>query len=98
MTLSRRWADTLDQLRAHGRFRSLALPRGIDLTSNDYLGYGNGRLVASRSDRSLPRSGMASRLLRGHHGVWDEVETALAAWHGAEAVLMMTSGFMANEG
>jgi 7-keto-8-aminopelargonate synthetase-like enzyme len=41
---------------------------------------------------------MASRLLRGHHAVWDEVEAALAAWHGAEAVLMMTSGFTANEG
>src|SRR5262249_3950259 len=29
---------------------------------------------------------------------WDEVESALAAWHGAEAVLMMTSGYAANEG
>jgi 8-amino-7-oxononanoate synthase len=36
--------------------------------------------------------------LRGHHEIWDEVESALAAWHGADAVLMMNSGFTANEG
>src|SRR5438132_12246963 len=41
---------------------------------------------------------MASRLLRGHQAIWEEVETALARWHGAEATLMMTSGYAANEG
>jgi 8-amino-7-oxononanoate synthase len=46
----------------------------------------------------LSISGAASRLLRGHHAVWDEVEADLARWHGAESVLMMTSGYTANEG
>jgi 7-keto-8-aminopelargonate synthetase-like enzyme len=46
----------------------------------------------------LPISGIASRLLRGHHAIWDEVEALLAAWHGAESVLVMTSGYNANEG
>jgi 7-keto-8-aminopelargonate synthetase-like enzyme len=41
---------------------------------------------------------MASRLLRGDHPIWHEVEAALTNWHGAEAVLMMTSGYTANEG
>jgi len=95
MNLFDRWSTALDQLRAQGRFRQFALPAGVDFTSNDYLGY------ATRSNPpadDLPRSGAASRLLRGHHAIWDEVETALAEWHGAEAVLMLTSGYAANEG
>jgi 8-amino-7-oxononanoate synthase len=95
MSLADRWSAALDQLRAQGRFRQFALPAGIDFTSNDYLGYA-GQL--NPPDKELPRSGTASRLLRGHHPIWDEVETALAQWHGAEAVLMMTSGYAANEG
>jgi 8-amino-7-oxononanoate synthase len=112
-SLFARWADALDGLRAQGRFRALKPPRGLDFTSNDYLGYGSGRILASgrrepavlgaveppaHADLSLRTSGLASRLLRGHHPVWDEVESALAAWHGAEAVLVMNSGFTANEG
>jgi 8-amino-7-oxononanoate synthase len=95
MSLADRWTTALDQLRAQGRFRHFALPAGIDFTSNDYLGYA-GRPNPPADD--LSRSGAASRLLRGHHPVWDDVESRLAEWHGAEAVLIMTSGYAANEG
>ncbi|HJZ55059.1 MAG TPA: 8-amino-7-oxononanoate synthase [Gemmataceae bacterium] len=104
MSLFDRWSHVLDELRAQGRHRSFRLPAGIDFTSNDYLGYGNDRQpgtqysVLSTRYSVLPRSGTASRLLRGHHAIWDEVESLLAAWHGAEAALMMTSGYSANEG
>jgi 8-amino-7-oxononanoate synthase len=102
MSLTERWSQTLDNLKAQGRLRSFNLPQGIDLTSNDYLGYGGGRQVPGFEEQishsQLPRTGMSSRLLRGHHAVWEEVESALAAWHGAESVLMMTSGYAANEG
>lgn len=98
MSLFARWTEALDGLRAQGRFRSLKPPRGIDFTSNDYLGYGNGRLAPPPASGQGATSGIASRLLRGHHPVWDEVEAALAAWHGAESVLVMNSGFTANEG
>lgn len=103
MNLFDRWTAALDGLRRLDRFRSFARPAGVDFTSNDYLGYGGGRVpdgFAPSVDNgpSLARSGMASRLLRGHHAVWEEVESALAAWHGAEAALMMTSGYAANEG
>ena len=103
MSLYERWSTTLDSLKQQGRFRAFSLPQGIDFTSNDYLGYGNGRLPPivnerSESHDSLTRSGMASRLLRGHHAIWENVETALAHWHNCESVLMMSSGYAANEG
>lgn len=94
MSLRERWESALEELRSQGRYRSFRLPDGIDFTSNDYLGYGSSIDEGSR----LSTSGIASRLLRGHHEVWDEVEAMLAAWHGAETALMMTSGFSANEG
>lgn len=97
MTLAARWTATLDDLRGKGRYRSFRPPAGIDFTSNDYLGYGGGRRQPVVT-ADLPTTGMSSRLLRGHHAIWDEVETMLAAWHGAETALMMTSGYAANEG
>jgi 8-amino-7-oxononanoate synthase len=94
MSLQSRWHSELERLRGEGRFRTLTPPSGIDFSSNDYLGY---------SKRTWPnvmggRSGTASRLLRGHHPIWDEVEAALARWHGAEAALVFPSGYAANEG
>jgi 8-amino-7-oxononanoate synthase len=95
MSLSARWTSALDQLRAQGRFRQFAPPAGIDFTSNDYLGYAS---LSNPPCDDLSRTGAASRLLRGHYPIWDTVESALAGWHGAEAALMMTSGYAANEG
>ncbi|MCI0379493.1 MAG: 8-amino-7-oxononanoate synthase [Gemmataceae bacterium] len=95
MSLEERWIRQLDELRRQGRYRQWTLPRGIDFCSNDYLGYGARRWG---NVANLSRSGLASRLLRGHHEIWDEVETRLAEWHNAEAALMMSSGFMANLG
>ena len=96
MTLAGRWTAALDDLRGKGRYRSFRAPAGVDFTSNDYLGYGPQCQPAVTPD--LPRTGMSSRLLRGHHAVWDEVEEMLAAWHGAQSALVMTSGYAANEG
>ena len=95
MSLSARWQELLEELRVQGRERRLAPPAGIDFSSNDYLGYGQ---ILRTKTAELSRSGMASRLLRGHHPLWDAVETALASWHGAEAALVMNSGYVANEG
>src|SRR6185437_8378210 len=111
MSLFERWTGALEELREQGRYRSFRLPAGIDFTSNDYLGLASGgrkppdssaldKNQGAYAPRSpgLPQSGTSSRLLRGHHAIWDEVESMLAAWHGADAVLMMNSGYNANEG
>ena len=94
MSLQSRWRSELERLRTEGRWRRLTPPTGIDFSSNDYLGYGK-RLWPAVAGQ---HSGTASRLLRGHHPVWDEVESALAQWHGAEAALVFGSGYSANEG
>ncbi len=96
MTLTDRWTAALEELRGQGRYRELSLPGGIDLTSNDYLGYASARVGSGAA--ALPVSGTGSRLLRGHNAIWDEIETTLARWHRAEAALMMTCGYAANEG
>ncbi len=95
MSLFDRWRVTLDRLRAEGRFRTLTPPIGLDFSSNDYLGYGK---LTFHDATDLSRSGSASRLLRGEHPIWSEVEARLADWHGAEAALVLPSGYAANEG
>jgi 8-amino-7-oxononanoate synthase len=96
MSLTKRWLTQLETVRVQGRLRALRSGQGVDFASNDYLGYA--KLPGTASPPELSRSGTASRLLRGHHPIWDEVESALARWHGAEAALMMTSGYVANQG
>ena len=100
MSLRGRWSAVLERLRTEERYRRLSAPGGVDFSSNDYLGYGLRTWTGPHSavNAGLPRSGMASRLLRGQHPIWDQLETALARWHGAEAALMLTSGYVANEG
>src|SRR6476620_4052767 len=95
MSLSDRWLAELVALADQGRDRHLRPPRGHDFSSNDYLGYG-ARVFADANP--LPRGATASRLLRGQHPIWDVVEQRLAGWHGAEAALVFTSGYVANEG
>src|SRR5262245_26061080 len=94
MSLSRRWQTVLAGLRDAGRYRRLMPPAGVDFSSNDYLGYAQRPLPETAA---LAVSGTASRLLRGEHPLWGEVESALARRHQAEAALVMTSGYVANE-
>jgi 8-amino-7-oxononanoate synthase len=94
MSLESRWHAQLERLIAEGQYRELTPPLAIDFSSNDYLGYGKRRWHRPME----ARSGTASRLLRGNHPVWPRVEARLAHWHGAEAALMFSTGYAANEG
>jgi len=99
MTINRRWKGILAELRAQGTYRALKPPEGIDLCSNDYLGYaGDSKWNCSGENVIHERAATAARLIRGNHPVWEEVERVLASWHGVESVLMMSSGYAANEG
>jgi 8-amino-7-oxononanoate synthase len=96
--LWQRWDRRLGELEAQGRLRELSPPAGVDFSSNDYLGYGSGRraVFAHDAKRDLGRSGMASRLLRGNHPIWEQVENLLGEWQEFETALVMPSGYAAN--
>lgn len=96
-----RLAATLDALRDTGLFRQMRLPRGIDFVSNDYLGFAEHPYIndAMRAalDR-LPAGSGGSRLLRGHHEVFERTEARLASFSGTESALLFGSGYAANIG
>ncbi|HWZ44475.1 MAG TPA: 8-amino-7-oxononanoate synthase [Candidatus Saccharimonadales bacterium] len=92
----------LSELQTQAQLRELSIVRGVDLCSNDYLGLSSDpRLQAALSEglEYCGRSGATgSRLLSGHHDVWDELEAEFAGFAGTEAALFFNSGFAANTG
>jgi 8-amino-7-oxononanoate synthase len=94
-------AARLAALEAAGLRRRLAVPQGLDLTSNDVLGLSRHPEVRDalvRALAELPHGGGASRLLTGQHEAWAALERRFAAWQGAEAALYFPTGYAANTG
>lgn len=94
------FAQKLSQLEKQDRYRSLSLPCGIDLTSNDYLGMAFHPALRQCAIDAL-QSGIdigagGSRLLRGHTQHHAELEKYAAKHFNAPAALYFGSGFMAN--
>jgi 8-amino-7-oxononanoate synthase len=96
-----RLAVMLTELRDAGLLRQMRLPAGIDLVSNDYLGLADHPYLIEAmraSGAALPAGSGGSRLLRGHHEIFEIVEARLAAFSGSEAALLFGSGYAANIG
>lgn len=94
------YEDVLDDLKKRGRLRSLALPMGIDLTSNDYLGMAVHPALKAAAIDAL-ESGMdvgaaGSRLLRGHTQAHEDLERFAAGHFKSGGALFFSSGFQAN--
>lgn len=84
---------------AAGLERRLSLPRGIDFSSNDYLGLTQNpwlREQVLKSIESVPLGSGGSRLLRGHSKIFEDAEFELARIFSSEAALFLNSGYMAN--
>jgi 8-amino-7-oxononanoate synthase len=84
-----------------GLRRQLRLPAGTDLVSNDYLGLREDPRIRRRMQDALAEldaGAGGSRLLRGHQAAFARLEDRLAAWCGAEAALLFSSGYTANVG
>ena len=89
---------------AAGALRQLPPPEAklIDFASNDYLGVvAAGQLAAAVHARLLTGGPLApgatgSRLLTGNSAAAEALEARVAAYHHAEAALLLQSGYAAN--
>ena len=71
----------------------------VSFASNDYLGLSSHPAVVAAAHDALDRWGTgstASRLVVGSRPVHHDLETALAAWKGTEAAVVLPSGYAAN--
>lgn len=94
------FAPEIETLRRLHRHRTLALPSGIDFTSNDYLGLARHPALREAILTALDEDGLVgaggSRLLRGHHPAHARLETFAAQFFGTERALYFANGFLAN--
>jgi len=76
-----------------------AKPR-LNFSSNNYLGLAlRPELVeAARESLEMGTGSTASRLVTGNLGLHEDLELALAKFHGCEAVRLFNSGYQANIG
>ncbi|MDE3135297.1 MAG: 8-amino-7-oxononanoate synthase [Acidobacteriota bacterium] len=97
-----RIAAELDELRRQQLFRTLDLPSGVALSSNDYLGLASDPRLVAETIRAIRESGKVgstgSRLLAGNSKDWERAEEEFAAFAGTESALYFSSGYAANVG
>jgi 8-amino-7-oxononanoate synthase len=116
MHLHKRIRLELDELRNLDRYRRLPSVtardgkdivveglRLLNLSSNDYLGIGDDKVMLAAygrefTENSHTMTSSSSRLLTGNHPLADQLERALATLYGREAALVFNSGYHANIG
>ncbi len=90
----------LRELRDRSRNRSLSARRGIDFTSNDYLGLATSTRIADALARALAGGtsigATGSRLLRGNAPEHEALEAQAAAFFGSQRALFFGGGYVAN--
>jgi len=90
----------LGRLKALGRYRSLKLPAGLDLSSNDYLGLSEHPALRQAAIEALQGGieigASASRLLRGHRRARAELEAFAADYFNSPRSLFFANGYQAN--
>jgi len=87
-----------------GALRQLSVSKGIDFSSNDYLGLARSKQIAENSERilrqfpGLANGSSGSRLIAGHSELADYTENLVARFHEGESALIYNSGYDANVG
>jgi 8-amino-7-oxononanoate synthase len=98
-TLEARVRGRLSAAQSAGLARHLRNPAGIDLSSNDYLGFASNGHLSTRMALGAELEGCGStgsRLLRGQRTAFANVEKRFADFKGTEAALYFGSGYAAN--
>jgi len=97
-----RIAQKLDSLRQESQYRTLETPRGINLSSNDYLGLASDARLKAAATQAVRQSSTVgatgSRLLSGNSLEWEKLEKQFAEFAGTPAALYFGSGYAANVG
>ena len=99
--LAERVHTRLADIHARGLTRTLQPPRGIDLSSNDYLGLADHPRITRAFVDAVEREGVGStgsRLLRGHRASFAAVEDRFARFKDTPRALYFSSGYLANLG
>ncbi len=106
MTISKRYFDTIENLKKSGNYRVLYKENSdnlLDLCSNDYLGLNRDEslyndFLNTLSSKKYKFSSCSSRLLSGSFEEHKEIEELIADSYQSEACLLYNSGYHANMG
>lgn len=93
------WATGLDELEKQHLFRRLEVASGTEFSHNDYFGLSQHPRIRGAGRRYLeshPAGSGGSRLLGGNREIFSECERSIAAFFGAPAALLFSSGYLAN--
>lgn len=109
MTFMKEELEAMKKAGLYGAIRTLDGPQGawiemggkkyLNLCSNNYLGLANDPRVRERAKAEIDRLGVgpgAVRTIAGTMSVHIELERALASFKGAEAAIVLQSGYCAN--
>jgi len=87
-------------VQSEGAYRQVAVPSAThDFASNDYLGFSRRSELIDAATRALAAQGCGGRsspLIVGYTATHEALENRLATFLGAEAALVLNSGFSAN--
>ncbi|EMN44948.1 aminotransferase class I/II-fold pyridoxal phosphate-dependent enzyme [Leptospira weilii] len=100
-TFLQKTSFVLKSLKENFLFRSLEVPFGVDLSSNDYLGLTRHPKLVESLKEGLDLYGAgsgASRLVCGHRNSFEIAEQTCSEWVGTEASLWVANGYAANLG
>ncbi|ASV08476.1 8-amino-7-oxononanoate synthase [Leptospira interrogans serovar Canicola] len=94
-------SSILESLKKEFLFRSLEIPYGVDLSSNNYLGLTHHPKLIESVKEGLDLYGAgsgASRLVSGHRSSFERAEQCCSEWIGTETSLWVSNGYSANVG